>query len=56
MYTCERLEPKKTSYLECSRVARHSGGVFVSLHIANAVSRPAPWGRLSSKLVLSIKL
>lgn len=56
MYTCKQLKLRQTSYFECSCAVWSFGGVFVSLHVANAISGPAPRGRPSSKLVLSIKL
>lgn len=54
--TCKQLQLRHICCSECSCTAGSFGGVFVSLHVANRVSGPALRGRLSSKLVLNIKL
>lgn len=54
--TCKQLQLRHICCPECTCIEESFGGVFVSLHVANRVSGPALRGRLSSKLVLNIKL
>lgn len=54
--TCKQLQLRHICCSQCSCIAGSFGGIFVSLHVANRVSGPALRGRLSSKLVLNIKL
>lgn len=45
MHTCKQLKLRQTSSFECSCAVRSFGGVFVSLHVADAISGPAPRGK-----------